>query len=168
VDSAVDFGELLGAGAEAVELVAQRLLQLVPGDPVAVGAQLVLVLELELELELEDEQGVRDGRREVVLEQHRGEDLAAALNLAASLGSPPCCNARTEQVNSQLRLITRRAYGFHTPEALTALAMLILSGLCHHYPHDTPETAQGSENGGSRLAVLDLCPRHLPGPELDH
>jgi transposase len=38
-------------------------------------------------------------------------------------------NARIEQINTQLRLITRRAYGFHTPEALIALAMLSLSGL---------------------------------------
>jgi transposase len=37
-------------------------------------------------------------------------------------------NARTEQVNTQLRLITRRAFGFHTPKALIALAMLSLGG----------------------------------------
>lgn len=43
-------------------------------------------------------------------------------------------NARTEQVNTQLRLITRRAYGFHTPEALIALAMLSLGGLCPLLP----------------------------------
>ena len=43
-------------------------------------------------------------------------------------------NARTEQVNTQLRLITRRAYGFHTPEALIALAMLSLGGLCPPLP----------------------------------
>jgi transposase len=39
-------------------------------------------------------------------------------------------NARIEQVNTQLRLITRRAYGFRTPQALIALAMLTLGGLC--------------------------------------
>lgn len=43
-------------------------------------------------------------------------------------------NARIEQVNTQLRLITRRAYGFRTPEALIALAMLTLSGLCPRLP----------------------------------
>ena len=43
-------------------------------------------------------------------------------------------NARIEQVNTQLRLITRRAYGFHTPEALIALAMLSLGGLCPSLP----------------------------------
>jgi len=43
-------------------------------------------------------------------------------------------NARTEQINTQLRLITRRAYGFHTPEALIALAMLSLGDLCPPLP----------------------------------
>jgi transposase len=38
-------------------------------------------------------------------------------------------NARTEAVNTTLRLITRRAYGFHSAEALIALAMLTLGGL---------------------------------------
>jgi len=31
-------------------------------------------------------------------------------------------------------LITRRAYGFRTPEALIALAMLSLGGLCPRLP----------------------------------
>jgi transposase len=43
-------------------------------------------------------------------------------------------NARIEQVNTQLRLITRRAYGFRTPDALIALAMLALGGLCPLLP----------------------------------
>ena len=43
-------------------------------------------------------------------------------------------NARIEQVNTQLRLITRRAYGFRTPKALIALAMLTLGGLCPRLP----------------------------------
>ncbi|MCA1701289.1 MAG: ISL3 family transposase [Actinobacteria bacterium] len=38
-------------------------------------------------------------------------------------------NARTEAVNTTLRLITRRAYGFHSAEALIALAMLTVGGL---------------------------------------
>ncbi len=38
-------------------------------------------------------------------------------------------NARVEQVNAQIRLITRRAFGFHSANALIALAMLTLSGL---------------------------------------
>jgi transposase len=43
-------------------------------------------------------------------------------------------NARVEQVNTQLRLITRRAYGFHSPHAAIALAMLSLGGLCPPLP----------------------------------
>jgi len=38
-------------------------------------------------------------------------------------------NARTEAINPTLRLICRRAYGFHSAEALIALAMLTVGGL---------------------------------------
>jgi len=38
-------------------------------------------------------------------------------------------NARVEQINGQIRLIARRAYGFHSAPALIALAMLTLAGL---------------------------------------
>lgn len=38
-------------------------------------------------------------------------------------------NARIEAINTTLRLITRRAYGFHSADALIALAMLTLGGL---------------------------------------
>jgi transposase len=43
-------------------------------------------------------------------------------------------NARVEQVNTQLRLITRRAFGFHSPHAAIALAMLALGDLCPPLP----------------------------------
>ncbi|MGH8566382.1 MAG: ISL3 family transposase [Gammaproteobacteria bacterium] len=43
-------------------------------------------------------------------------------------------NARVEQINTQLRLITRRAFGFHSPHAAIALAMLALGGLCPPLP----------------------------------
>jgi transposase len=43
-------------------------------------------------------------------------------------------NARVEQLNTQLRLITRRAFGFHSPDAAIALAMLALGGLCPPLP----------------------------------
>ena len=43
-------------------------------------------------------------------------------------------NARIEQVNTQIRLITRRAFGFHSPAALIALAMLKLANLCPPLP----------------------------------
>jgi transposase len=41
---------------------------------------------------------------------------------------------RVEQINTQIRLITRRAFGFHSAHALIALAMLTLSGLCPSLP----------------------------------
>jgi transposase len=37
-------------------------------------------------------------------------------------------NARVEAMNTRIRLITRMAFGFHTPAALIALAMLTLGG----------------------------------------
>ena len=43
-------------------------------------------------------------------------------------------NARTESMNTRIRLITRRAFGFHSPDALLALAMLTLGGLCPPLP----------------------------------
>lgn len=43
-------------------------------------------------------------------------------------------NTRVEQVNTQIRMITRRAYGFHSPAALIALAILSLAGLCPPLP----------------------------------
>jgi transposase len=43
-------------------------------------------------------------------------------------------NARIEQANTQIRLIARRAFGFHSPDALIALAMFTLGGLCPSLP----------------------------------
>jgi transposase len=43
-------------------------------------------------------------------------------------------NARVEAINTQIRLITRRAFGFHSPHALIALAMLSLADLCPPLP----------------------------------
>ena len=43
-------------------------------------------------------------------------------------------NARTEQINTQIRLITRRGFGYHSQEAVIALAMLSLSDLCPPLP----------------------------------
>jgi transposase len=44
-------------------------------------------------------------------------------------------NARVEAINTQIRLITRRAFGFHNPDALIALAMLTLADLYPSLPH---------------------------------
>jgi transposase len=43
-------------------------------------------------------------------------------------------NARMEAANTTIRLITRRAFGFHSAAALIALAMLCLGGLCPPLP----------------------------------
>lgn len=43
-------------------------------------------------------------------------------------------NARVEAINTQIRLITRRAFGFHTPRPLIAMAMLSLADLCPPLP----------------------------------
>src|SRR5215210_7884172 len=59
--------------------------------------------------------------------EHR-TDIAAALTHGLS-------NARVESVNTKLRLLTRIAFGFRSPEALVALAMLDLGGLCPPLPN---------------------------------
>ena len=46
-------------------------------------------------------------------------------------------NARSEATNTHLRLLTRRAYGFHTAEALIAMATLTRGGLCPPLPGRT-------------------------------
>ena len=43
-------------------------------------------------------------------------------------------NARSEATNTHLRVLTRRSYGFHSPEALIAMAMLTRGGLCPPLP----------------------------------
>lgn len=43
-------------------------------------------------------------------------------------------NALVESTNTKIRLIARRAFGFHSPQALIALAMLDLAGLCPPLP----------------------------------
>lgn len=47
-------------------------------------------------------------------------------------------NARVEAVNTRLRLITRIAFGFRSTDALIALAMLSLGGLCPPLPGRRP------------------------------
>ena len=43
-------------------------------------------------------------------------------------------NARIEAVNTRIRLITRVAFGFHSADALAALALLSLGGYCPDLP----------------------------------
>jgi transposase len=60
-----------------------------------------------------------------ITDQHAG--IVAAIEHGLS-------NARVEAINTQIRLITRRAFGFHSPNALIALAMLSLANLCPPLP----------------------------------
>lgn len=46
-------------------------------------------------------------------------------------------SARVEATNTHLRALTRRAYGFHSPEALIAMAHLTRGGLCPDLPGRT-------------------------------
>ena len=55
----------------------------------------------------------------------------AGINAALTHG---LSNARVESVNTKLRLLTRIAFGFRSPDALVALAMLDLGGLCPPLP----------------------------------
>jgi transposase len=50
-------------------------------------------------------------------------------------------NARVEQINTQIRLIMRRGYGFHSPDAVISLAMLSLGGLRPPRPHQAKQLA---------------------------
>jgi transposase len=60
-----------------------------------------------------------------IRQQHAG--ILAAIEHGLS-------NARIEQINTQIRLIARRAFGFHSPAPLIALAMLKLANLCPPLP----------------------------------
>jgi transposase len=43
-------------------------------------------------------------------------------------------NALVESTNQKIRLIIRRGFGFHSPEAIIALAKLSLGALCPPLP----------------------------------
>ena len=58
-------------------------------------------------------------------------DHRAGIDAALSHG---LSNARVESVNTKLRLLTRIAFGFRSPDALVAIAMLDLGGLCPPLP----------------------------------
>jgi transposase len=46
-------------------------------------------------------------------------------------------NARSEVTYTHLRALTKRAYGFHSPDALIAMALLTRGGLCPSLPGRT-------------------------------
>jgi hypothetical protein len=55
---------------------------------------------------------------------HRGETIKHYLPLIRNTLDHELSNARAEATNTHLRVLTRRAYGFHTPQALISMAML--------------------------------------------
>ncbi len=60
--------------------------------------------------------------------------LTAHWNAIAAAVLYGLSNARIEAANTRIRLIARRAFGFHTPDALIALAQLTLGGYCPPLP----------------------------------
>jgi transposase len=60
--------------------------------------------------------------------RHR-DGILASIRLGITQG-------RTEAMNNKVRLITRRAYGFHSAEAALALVMLTCGPITLHLPHE--------------------------------
>ena len=62
------------------------------------------------------------------IRKHR-DGILAAIRLGINQG-------RTEALNNKVRLITRRAYGFHSAKAALALIMLTCGPISLHLPHE--------------------------------
>jgi transposase len=62
------------------------------------------------------------------IRKHR-DGILAAIHLGVNQG-------RTEALNNKIRLITRRAYGFHSAKAALALIMLTCGPITLHLPHE--------------------------------
>jgi transposase len=62
------------------------------------------------------------------IRRHR-DGILAAIRLGINQG-------RTEALNNKVRLITRRAYGFHSAKAALALIMLTCGPITLHLPHE--------------------------------
>lgn len=63
-----------------------------------------------------------------------GTTLRRYRDLIANTLDTGTTNARVEATNTHLRALTKRAYGFHTPDALIAMASLTRGGLCPNLP----------------------------------
>lgn len=63
-----------------------------------------------------------------------GRTLRRFRNLIWNTLDTGTSNARTEATNTHLRALTKRAYGFHSPGALIAMASLTRGGLCPPLP----------------------------------
>ena len=69
------------------------------------------------------------------IRKHR-DGILAAIRLGINQG-------RTEALNNKVRLITRRAYGFHSAQAALALIMLTCGTVTLHLPHELPALGTG-------------------------
>jgi Transposase len=67
-------------------------------------------------------------------------------------------NARSEAANTHLRALTKRAYGFHSPDALIAMAMLTRGELCPDLPVRKMTHYKVSRSAGySKRAKIRIC-----------
>ncbi|MFE2124226.1 ISL3 family transposase [Rhodococcus aetherivorans] len=95
-------------------------------------------LEEQLRLILKLPSAVAPDALEAWIEDATASGLPAFVGLARSITAQRpailatiehrLSNGRVESVNTKIRLIVRRGFGFHTPEAVIALAMLSLGG----------------------------------------
>jgi transposase len=69
------------------------------------------------------------------IRRHR-DGILAAIRLGINQG-------RTEALNNKVRLITRRAYGFHSAKAALALVLLTCGPITLHLPHELHATRTG-------------------------
>lgn len=59
-------------------------------------------------------------------------------------------------------MLTRRAFGFHSPDALIALAMLSLSGLCPSLPRSTEHSpTHGNVRRPVFMPLLAIAKQHI-------
>ncbi len=84
--------------------------------------------------------------------RHNFEPIISAVELNLS-------NARLEGINSRIRLIQRRGYGYRSVESLAAMIYLCIGGVTLTLPHDQP---RGS-NRSDAAASLPNCPPPRPG-----
>ena len=78
------------------------------------------------------------------IRKHKPGVLAARLDLS---------NGRLEALNSKVRLITHRAYGFHSADALIAMIYLCCAGIPITLPHrESPPLVRRAEKGRSWCA----------------
>jgi transposase len=68
-------------------------------------------------------------------------------------------NARLEGINSRIRLIQRRGYGYRSVDSLAAMIYLCIGGVTVTLPHDQPRVSNRSDAGAS----LPTCPPPRPG-----